>query len=296
MGPYKPPRMQEEARRSNYITWGVALVSLSAAWAVEYFGGPDWAAIGVLFLGGAGVVLLLRGHFPHWFQLDSWTHDRIAVAWIPIGVIGTGIALYAAVRYIPPLPFALKYPSVPMISALLEPYRDNEAHDKAARFHETAVKPADAKPLRLWDLFLADFNTILKMHSDLPLIVNGIKVQVTVQAYFDFTAKAEFVGFFIPSSVMDAYGTCVYLSGLDHSSALKHTGVKTSGGVVGQMTDQDDLVFTGRVYLYHEPDLSIEQRAALLQMYRAKHLDVQFRGYEYLLMQDRARGVEKKIK
>lgn len=54
------------------------------------------------------------------------------------------------------------------------------------------------------------------------------------------------------------------------------------------MTNQDDLVFTGRIYLYHEADLSIQQRASLIQMYRARHLDVQFRGSDYLIMQDLA--------
>jgi hypothetical protein len=60
--------------------------------------------------------------------------------------------------------------------------------------------------------------------------------------------------------------------------------VKTSGGVVGQMTNQDDLVFTGRIYIYHEGELSIEQRADLIRLYRSKQLDVQFRGTDYMLL------------
>lgn len=47
--------MQEDARRSNYITWGVGLVTLASAWLVEYFGGPGWAALGIIALGIAGL-------------------------------------------------------------------------------------------------------------------------------------------------------------------------------------------------------------------------------------------------
>jgi hypothetical protein len=132
------------------------------------------------------------------------------------------------------------------------------------------------------------------MHSDLPLAVDGTTEQLVVQAYFDYNSKSEFLGFFIPSTVKDTYKVCLFLAGLDHAGSLKHTGVKTSGGMVGQMTAQDDLVFTGRIYIYHEGDLSIEQRAALIQAFRAKHLDVQFRGNDYMLMQDLSRRVEKK--
>lgn len=133
-------------------------------------------------------------------------------------------------------------------------------------------------------LFLSDFANTLKMHSEMELVAqNGDKVTLISQAYLDYNSKSAFVGFFIPSETKDAAAVIAYLSGVDAES-LRHTSVKTSGGMAGQMTNQDDLVFTGRVYIYHEPDLSIEQRASLIQVFRAKHLDVQFRGNDYMLM------------
>jgi hypothetical protein len=42
--------------------------------------------------------------------------------------------------------------------------------------------------------------------------------------------------------------------------------VEVSGGLLGQMTNQEDLVFTGRVYIYHESDLTIEDHSSLIQL------------------------------
>jgi hypothetical protein len=117
---------------------------------------------------------------------------------------------------------------------------------------------------------------------DLP--VDGTSLPITWQVYLDYDSKSEFVGFFISSRIPDPYKACVALSGLDHENSLKHMGTKTSGGIVGQMTNQDDLIFTGRIYIYHEGDLSIEQRAELIRLYRSRKLDLQFRGIDYMLL------------
>jgi len=145
-------------------------------------------------------------------------------------------------------------------------------------------KTTSGKLINLRDLFFSDFDTTVRCHSDVTMLVDGVNVTLIAQAYFDFNAKSVFIGFFIPSSVRNTYQVCSYLSTLDHAGSIKHMGVKTSGGSPGQMTDQDDLVFTGRIYIYHEEDLSIEQRAMIIKLYRARNLDVQFRGSDYLVL------------
>jgi hypothetical protein len=106
--PQKLGRMPEEVRRSNYITWGVGLLTLALAWAVEYFGGLHWAAIGILILGCAGVVLLLRGHFPHWFTASFWTEWKRALGWSVLCIALVAAGLYAAALYVTPLPFCIQ--------------------------------------------------------------------------------------------------------------------------------------------------------------------------------------------
>ena len=251
---------------------------------IKYLDGPLWV---IIVLGTVGMLLVLRGYCPRLFKTAFWTTDRIAIAWLPIGAAGLAGAICAASFYVPPLSVAIRIPTVPtpteMVSPSMSAVRHNETHNSHAIATDQSAK---VKSLQLLDLFLSDFNTILRMHSDFPVVLNGIETHLTVQAYFDYNSKSDFVGFFIPSRVPDTYAMCVYLSGLDHAGSLRNSGVKTSGGIVGQMTNQEDLVFTGRIYIYHEGDLSIEQRASLIQTYRARHLDVQFRGVDYLIMQD----------
>lgn len=58
--------------------------------------------------------------------------------------------------------------------------------------------------------------------------------------------------------------------------------IELGGGYKGEMTTLKELVFSGRVFLYHEGFLSIPQKADLIRVYKAKNYDVQFRGPEYL--------------
>jgi hypothetical protein len=140
---------------------------------------------------------------------------------------------------------------------------------------------------KMLDLFLGDFPGMLKIHGENKMTNDtGGSVTVTFQLYLDYSANSKFVGYFIPT-FPDTYQVCKDLSSVDPESVAK--GIRTYGGIAGQTTEQKDLVFTGRVYLYHESELSIEQRASLIQVYRSKHLDVQFRGYDYFVMQNLAK-------
>ncbi len=54
--------MEEDTKRSLYVSWGIGLLMVATAWA---FGGPYWiGATAVL-----GTLLVLRGHFPNLFRL-----------------------------------------------------------------------------------------------------------------------------------------------------------------------------------------------------------------------------------
>jgi hypothetical protein len=75
--------MSEEGRRSNFITGGVALVTIFLTWLLGYLLGKP-AATGIACLCAVGVVLLLRGHFPQWFLGKKW-------AWV-IAVVCVALA------------------------------------------------------------------------------------------------------------------------------------------------------------------------------------------------------------
>jgi len=107
------------------------------------------------------------------------------------------------------------------------------------------------------------------------------------QAYWDFSARAAFVGFFIPSDP-DTCEVCAYIS--DHVKwPLEMAAGVPRGGRTGERTESKDLVFTGRVFLYHESILTLQQRAELDKLYRGKGLEVHFRDHDYWLFQRMAR-------
>ena len=44
-----------------------------------------------------------------------------------------------------------------------------------------------------------------------------------------------------------------------------------------------DLHFSGRIYIYHEDDLTLQQLGFLEGLYKANNLSIQFRGSDYVV-------------
>ncbi len=149
----------------------------------------------------------------------------------------------------------------------------------------TAATSSVAPPIpTLADLFSKqDFSNVLRANTDFPITDQKGKILVIkVQLYLDFQGKNTFVGFYVPHTpaVFDA---CAYLA--DHCDIPLSLGKNVpSGGRVGEITKYEDLVFSGRVYLYHEDELSDSQKGKLSDLYASKHLEVKFRGTQYWLL------------
>src|SRR6266853_5658978 len=162
----------------------------------------------------------------------------------------------------------------------------------------TSGPNVDDKPPTLLDLFKSDFGNTMKVtDQDAPgyqmQTPDGAKVDIRRQVYMDFPARTKFIGFYIgrpvPSSsdfkAEKTVGACFQLlqnnsvqDSFDHFAK----NVQVMGGREGQMTTVQDLTFSRRVLIYHEELLSIPQKAAIINAYQAKNLNVQFMGDEYL--------------
>jgi hypothetical protein len=108
-------------------------------------------------------------------------------------------------------------------------------------------------------------------------------LRIESQVYADFPAKTQFVGYYIPSSSNKTYEACLRLVEAVREtiqSLPKRVGVWA--GYRDERTKIEELTFSGRVLLYHEDFLSIKQKAAIIDAYRAKDFDVQFRGPDYI--------------
>lgn len=144
------------------------------------------------------------------------------------------------------------------------------------------VKPSAAPTLS--DLFKSDFPNVMKFSDDRIGVQwkNGDVLPIKSQVYADFPAKTLFVGYYIASSPK-TYEACLRLA-----DAVKETieslskRVAVRAGYRDQSNRLEELTFSGRALVYHEDFLSIKQKAAIIDAYTAKNLDVQFRGPDYL--------------
>ncbi|HTR23741.1 MAG TPA: hypothetical protein VMI10_07130 [Terriglobales bacterium] len=171
------------------------------------------------------------------------------------------------------------------------------------RVHKAAV-PKEEKPPTLPSLFAHDFNNTLRKTTDIDLGSSNpdLKpVRIKVQLYLDFPAKTKYIGFYIPAenplSSKETVAACLLLAQSAQRAVTEMSqGTTTMGGYRDQMNTEQELTFSGRVLLYHEAMLSITEQADIIRAFQANHLDVQFRGPEYLSDQvigwQRDRGIK----
>jgi hypothetical protein len=149
----------------------------------------------------------------------------------------------------------------------------------------------ETKLITLHSLFAeSDFPDFFKSRAEVELTQNdGTKLACEIQLYYDFLSKAKFIGVFIPFHRFDAIGDnagAAYVVSeywAHHSSDILSLKSSPAGGFIsGELTKAEDLAFTGRIYIYHENQLTLEQIVALRALYRSQKLEAQFRGVDYL--------------
>lgn len=152
-----------------------------------------------------------------------------------------------------------------------------------------AISPTPKKP-SLEKLFRSDFSNLLRAYSDRNLGIknkNGEKtLKIGEQLYLDFPGKSKFLGYYIPL-LPESYDICEFMAD-EYLTSIRDFESKTSvsAGHVAEYssTSQKELVFTGRIYIYHEFSFSHQQLADLEKLYKSKGVSVVFRGPAYLLM------------
>jgi hypothetical protein len=102
----------------------------------------------------------------------------------------------------------------------------------------------------------------------------------------DLNEKVEFFSVFIPHSP-DAFDLCVAVAG-HYKSILNQLHQKILVGTVipGETAEtwSRDLTFSGRVYIYLDDDLSLQQLATLEKFYNQNGLSPEFRSRAFLTL------------
>ncbi len=116
---------------------------------------------------------------------------------------------------------------------------------------------------------------------DFELRSNGRLVSVPVELHYDFDANAMFVCFYVPKVPEPLDFIRDICAHVDRVLAIGE-GKEILSGKHGELPARsEDLVFTGRVFVYAEDDLTDEQVAEIKQFLREHGLYFRFRGPGY---------------
>lgn len=163
------------------------------------------------------------------------------------------------------------------------------------RLPSSKIAEPPSKPQTVYELFQNDFPALLKSDSETEFIdgKTNTKTKIKFRVYLDFEGKSKFVSFYVPftPSTFDACRLMVdaFQGFLDEADK-----VKIGAGVPGtsERAWSKDLVFTGKFFVYHESDLTLEEQGDLSALYKSKGFLVQFRGQSYVttrFLQSRAK-------
>ena len=146
------------------------------------------------------------------------------------------------------------------------------------------------RPQTLFELFKSDFSNLAKLSNEVTATIGNTdgtfayNILVNFSIYFDFNANSKFYSFYIPKSPdSQSFNFCTHLAKeypniINKVSESVTTSTKDPGG---PLISSRDLVFSGRIYLYHEDEMTLKQRAELEDLFKASGASVIFRGLDY---------------
>lgn len=143
----------------------------------------------------------------------------------------------------------------------------------------------------LFDQDFHDHTTVFTLSNMAIDWKDGTILHIKRSVYCDYQAGTQFVGFYIPSGNQFLNSDKTYRVALKLVNFVNPTMEelrKDIGGGEGyrnQITLLKNLKFSGRVFLYHEDELTIVQQGEIIKAYKASNFEVQFRGPDYLMDQ-----------
>jgi hypothetical protein len=144
-------------------------------------------------------------------------------------------------------------------------------------------------PPTFQQIFESDFPHVLKGKTEYTFTnkTDGAVRKIIEQVYYDFEGKSEFFGFFLPTSP-DSYDIAHHLvDNYDVVIGELKSKVQVRGGMTGDSstTKDADLMFSGRIYIYHQDEWGLAQKAELERLFKEKGVSVQLRGPDYYSFQ-----------
>lgn len=149
------------------------------------------------------------------------------------------------------------------------------------------ISVQNTKPngVTLSQLFKQDFaNYFRDTQLESIKTASGIELEIASTLVLDFTSRSKFVAFYVPNS-RDTYSVCAeLLQRIDGALGRKK---RAGGGFLAERRlNSEQLIFTRRLYVYHEAPLLNADIETLENLYKASDMSVQFRSVHYVLMRN----------
>jgi hypothetical protein len=141
----------------------------------------------------------------------------------------------------------------------------------------------------LYELFLTDFHKTRIQGKYYLKHKQDFIYEIEYLLWADFDTKTIFYSIFLPKSDT-TYDACLFL--IPKYNEILQGNIKSLlRGMIyhapgSKEESYADLIFSGRVYIYHETYLLPDKINTLLEEYNKQDLSPQFRGRDYLIMKN----------
>ena len=179
--------------------------------------------------------------------------------------------------------------------ACIESWRWVESRQKnneKSTLPETIALAPTKVPLMpsLLSLYMTDFKSKgsgggVSIHADAYADLtfpNNEQLRFFYSVNEDHGSRAKFMSFYIPDSQRTYEAIEFLATGYKQYISLP-IGFETGGAHSPSSTRSDELIFTGRVFIYHEKSLTLSQLGKLADIYANQHLTPEFRSTSYAL-------------
>ena len=146
--------------------------------------------------------------------------------------------------------------------------------------------------ISLHDLYKSDFSNLFKLSNELKAYVvnsdgtQGFNMSFGASISFDYSGNSKFYSIYIPKAQADqSFRLCMYLAWA-YPDIMRQLSNKVFTEAKPLPSDplisSKDLTFSGRIYIYHEDDMTFRQRAEIEELFKSNGAFVIFRGLDYL--------------
>ena len=170
---------------------------------------------------------------------------------------------------------------------------------EASKAEPSITRPPEAQqePKTLREYFESEFSDCTAQFNNAEIFAADRVNKITIpwRIHLDEKSGTKFISFYVPYS-NDMHHSCAVISDLPNAILEHSKGIVTVTHPPGESSHSNSkhFVFSGRIYIYFEGILSLQELGSLEALYKSKNLVPMFRGHEFPIgrwLQEKASAV-----